>query len=202
MELITFKIQSFIDIITNSSSELFICDIDKSVEAIKEILNSYPGLHGYEEPWIFKADEFIKAKENDFEDRYDGFKLDERYRSIDTGYFYHPTSEVFLKEGRMYYIKYGFSDWSLSSSPYHSRLQHLSWPDKDFEIKIIYDEIKESGDLPKWWIDPFTLSENFNYNIMDFDNNIIIMSSDDNSIPFEYFDIIETHFNAKRFHLG
>jgi hypothetical protein len=37
-QTIIINIHSMIDVITNSSSELFICDIDKSVEAVKEIL--------------------------------------------------------------------------------------------------------------------------------------------------------------------
>lgn len=200
--MLAFKPQSFIDVITNSSSELFICDIDKSLEAVKELLDSYPGLHGYQEPWIFKADDYIKAKENDFKDTFDGFVLDERYRSIDFGYFYHPSAEVFLKEGRKQYINYGFSSWNSRKGPYNDRLKDLDWDDTNKEIEKIYKEIQDSEDFPKWWVDPFTESKDFRYDIRELNNNIIIMSTDDNSIPYEYFDILESHFNAKRFHLG
>ncbi len=40
-DLLIIDIHSFIDVITNSSSELFICDTKKSVESVKEALESF-----------------------------------------------------------------------------------------------------------------------------------------------------------------
>ena len=37
---IVIQIHSFVDVITNSSTELFVLDTDKSVEAVKEILQA------------------------------------------------------------------------------------------------------------------------------------------------------------------
>ena len=39
--LFTFKIQSFSDVITNSSSELFVFDNKGDVEKVKEIINKF-----------------------------------------------------------------------------------------------------------------------------------------------------------------
>ncbi len=48
---IIIKIHSFIDVITNSSTELFVCDTDRSLEAVKglvyEIERQYPNEYGH-----------------------------------------------------------------------------------------------------------------------------------------------------------
>ena len=51
-------IHSEIDLITNSSTELFICNTNKSLEIVKEILESNKNLSGYQEPWVFNLDKY------------------------------------------------------------------------------------------------------------------------------------------------
>ena len=50
MEKIIFKIHSFIDVITNSSTELFMLDTDKSIDTVREIIkemeSKYPPEYG------------------------------------------------------------------------------------------------------------------------------------------------------------
>ncbi len=187
---------SFIDVITNSSSELFVCDIDKSLETVKEMLESYPGLSGYDEPWIFKVDEFIKAKENNFERTFMGFERDYRYQELD-GWMYVSNSDIFIIDERKNYIEE--SD---------KLVKFIDWHERNKIVTDIYNEMEEQVKLfpdetPAWWIDPFKASKyGCNYDARDYDNNIIIQSQDDNSIPYEYFDIIEKHFNATRIHMG
>jgi len=43
--LLVFKVHSFVDVITNSSTELFVCDTEKSLEVVEEILQKI--LAGY-----------------------------------------------------------------------------------------------------------------------------------------------------------
>jgi hypothetical protein len=45
MKPITISTHSFVDLITNSSSELFICDTTKSIETVKEIIKELAVLH-------------------------------------------------------------------------------------------------------------------------------------------------------------
>jgi len=51
MERIIINIHSFVDVITNSSTELFVCDTDKSVEVVtalvKEMEDKYPNEYGH-----------------------------------------------------------------------------------------------------------------------------------------------------------
>lgn len=51
MERIIISIHSFVDVITNSSTELFICDTDKSVETVRDIVyameKKWPNEYGH-----------------------------------------------------------------------------------------------------------------------------------------------------------
>ena len=52
--LIIIPIQSFSDIITNSSSELFVLNTNNTIQKVKEILNSITS--GYQDPIIFNLE--------------------------------------------------------------------------------------------------------------------------------------------------
>jgi len=45
MDVMVFNVHSFVDVITNSSTELFVCDTEKSAEAVGELLREV--LAGY-----------------------------------------------------------------------------------------------------------------------------------------------------------
>jgi len=51
------KIHSFIDVITQRSTELFICDTDKTVEFVREVLQSYLNaintMFDENDPWYY-----------------------------------------------------------------------------------------------------------------------------------------------------
>ena len=61
--LIIIPIQSFSDIITNSSSELFVLNTNNTIQKVKEILNSITS--GYQDPIIFNLESYNKWKEDD-----------------------------------------------------------------------------------------------------------------------------------------
>ncbi len=44
--ILIIRPHSFVDLITNSSSELFVCSTDKTVEAVKEIIEKLIAMHG------------------------------------------------------------------------------------------------------------------------------------------------------------
>ena len=51
MKKILINVHSFVDVITNSSTELFICDTEKSVEVVQSLINEiqkkYPNEYGH-----------------------------------------------------------------------------------------------------------------------------------------------------------
>jgi hypothetical protein len=92
MKTLVIKIQSIVDIITNSSSELFIIDSDKGISVIKEILTSinekdikecgYSGDKRHLE--IYTIYEYLKPKEEQYVFSNEEFKTDLRkYEDID-----------------------------------------------------------------------------------------------------------------------
>jgi len=75
-QICAIKLHSAVDLITNSSTELFVCDTDKEIEIVKEILERI--LVGYnmmeqtcytmevfKEPWRFSLEEYRKWKKED-----------------------------------------------------------------------------------------------------------------------------------------
>lgn len=152
---------SFIDVITNSSSELFICDTDKSIEFVKEILQSM----------------------------------------INTYNVANPNNQITYKEcfRDPYYAKDDFDallnwiEYYVDTYPFCSKEVFKSFPKKDFRL-LKYDEQYK---LREQWVN------DHNEEIKkEFANSILIESKDDNSIPYELFDVIERWFNATRMHLG
>ena len=70
---IKINIHSFVDLITNSSTELFVLDTDKSLDVVKDILQNLVDFHNkmystnfkfediFEEPYIGNADAFLQG---------------------------------------------------------------------------------------------------------------------------------------------
>ena len=71
--IIIINVHSFVDLITNSSTELFVLDVDKSLEVVKDILQEAINLHNkatntdykfediFDEPYIGSADRALEG---------------------------------------------------------------------------------------------------------------------------------------------
>ena len=197
---LAINIQSFIDVITNSSTELFICDTQKSAETVDEMLKAM-GIFGYENPWVFSIKEYTKSTQDENNTGINvGFEKDYRYNNL-ARWFYNPDSSADVIDARMTYIK----DVPAFDSPY----EHL-WKGKEYnERQPIYNEIYNTinkmaeEDQPDWWKDPFSASTyHYDYDARNFDGHIIVMGIGDNDIPYESFDQIQYTFNAVRIHMG
>lgn len=129
--LLVLRIHSTIDVITNSSTELFVCDKEKSLDAVKKLI---------EEKW-----ELAKPL-------YD----------------------------------FSGSVWDV--------LEVKQITKKDVEQAEKERNENEYG----FWLDSYAYNEKFSYNAGD----IHIVGTSDNSIPYEFFDVIEKFFQCQRFHLG
>lgn len=136
---------SFVDLITNSSTELFVCQWDKTIDMVKELIQTYcPMLSTdtYTVRWINEREKFI--------------------------------------------IKY-----------------------KNYIEKIEYYDIIKKDNIKEEDINLFNkLSYNWEYLSISYwyqkfldENSIIVEWESDNSIPYEYFDLLESVLNANSFHL-
>jgi len=81
MNTITINIHSMVDVITNSSTELFILDTKKSVEVVKDILQEAVSLHNsthgtnykfddiFDEPYIGSSEDVLEGWEDYYKSR-------------------------------------------------------------------------------------------------------------------------------------
>jgi hypothetical protein len=216
--LLIINIHSLADVITNSSTDLFVCDTDKTIKMVKEILEADPNFYGYQEPWIFNLKEFREWR-NAQRSLKEGEPIDydNKFRYID-GWFHDIEDEEDLKELRKEFIENGDNSggyWSSDRNPFSDRLYeaqrkvekshpgdyHYQYEAKKAEIEKIYNEVETQDEKPDWWVNP----TKYHYNdqpLNDLDGKIIIVGEEDNSMPFDHFDWIENVFNAKRHHLG
>lgn len=125
-KLLVVRPHSFVDVITNSSTELFVCQGDKSAEMVREI-------------------------------------LEEKWKAFKELYGYREELSKIL-EVKVWGEKNAKKDIARMSS------NDMEWV-KDYGVKVK-------------------------------DGDICIIGTEDNSIPWEFFDVIEKFFDAKGYHLG
>jgi hypothetical protein len=99
MKTLVINQHSFVDVITNSSTELYVCDKEKSLEAVKEILvnilNSHNKATGREDAFedVFSEPHFYTQKEFD-EWKKSNDKYKEEYSDWGSGYGYERQENV------------------------------------------------------------------------------------------------------------
>lgn len=212
MNLSIIPIQSFSDIITNSSSELFVLNTNNTIQKVKEILNSITS--GYQDPIIFNLENYNKWKEDDsfvsnlenayfdtikdwftdlddedslFEYRLRAFCNIMEYNSLEVCYFREnniPFYIEFMKFAKTIGLK------SINSSSIYRE-------NKEEECKEFFNQFEKSGNiLPSWW------NPKEEDTIQGLNGKVLLLSCDENSIPFESFDFINEILNGYNLHLG
>ena len=191
--LLAIKIHSVIDVITNSSSELFVCEKTNTLDTVKAILKEKQ-INGIEEPWVFSLREYRNWRTLQ---QYAEIKDWESNFGVIEGWFYDPASEQDIKELRQSHIRKYDSPWA-------DRLRRASgtakgWEQHEVELEKIYQELEYAETKPLWW-------NNFNHDYRDsvlgLDGCVIIVSEGDNTIDSEDMDWIEDTFNARRTYMG
>lgn len=208
MKTITIlNIHSFVDLITNSSSELFVCDTRKSIDAVKliieKIISNYyqeqeqdvPNIWGdiFSEPYIINQDFDLSTYPNQEDinkQDYNFYKEKEREINHKINLRYpEPVSIQGLKwEARSKHpdsIK-----WSENTYKLRMALSQPLWDERDAARKRIEKYFKN--------IDPYFIS----YGITCKKGNIVLRSASDNSVPYECWDRINSILNARNYHLG
>lgn len=242
MRLLVLPVQTVSDIITNSSSEVFILNTDKSCDEINTVLNTFT--HGFRFPEIFSLKDYrewrkkFRNNEIECEWEYPGsiFK-------IANGWFKDPEDEEDLFELRkdflldpykvMVYGEYSCRSYDPTyQEPIHkSFIEYIN--DNWDKVKDGVNEELKSLDEPTisrmdwktlrrnhyWLEDPlYDLTKEFlkNYNgpkpiawevstredVRNLDGKVLVVSEDDNSIPYESWDKIRELFNGWNIHLG
>lgn len=213
--LVLDNINSVSDVITNSSSELFVInDKNTTLDHLKNIIN--PILDGYYEPFVFNLDTFRKWVESSEEDNstdidacfqtiYDWF-IDLEYPSGLTYYIRDTLYKLRLED----YIKL---ENSLLKELYAELIKKYDTNYSSYkEIEAFlqtYDEDKINK------IIDYLLNTNFEYDIRKLNGKIILLSEEDNSISCsrkfnrsefaedsDVFQWLEHNFNITYYHLG
>lgn len=213
--LVLDNINSVSDVITNSSSELFVInDKNTTLDHLKNIIN--PILDGYYEPFVFNLDTFRKWVESSEEDTstdidacfqtiYDWF-IDLEYPSGLTYYIRDTIYKLRLED----YIKL---ENSLLKELYAELIKKYdtNYPSyKEIEAFLqTYDEDKINK------IINYLLNTNFEYDIRKLNGKIILLSEEENSISCsrkfnrsefaedsDVFQWLEHNFNITYYHLG
>ena len=213
--LVLDNINSVSDVITNSSSELFVInDKNTTLDHLKNIIN--PILDGYYEPFVFNLDTFRKWVESSEEDNstdidacfqtiYDWF-IDLEYPSGLTYYIRDTLYRLRLED----YIKL---ENSLLKELYAELIKKYDTNYSSYkEIEAFlqtYDEDKINK------IIDYLLNTNFEYDIRKLNGKIILLSEEETSISCsrkfnrsefaedsDVFQWLEHNFNITYYHLG
>jgi hypothetical protein len=213
--LVLDNINSVSDVITNSSSELFVInDKNTTLDHLKNIIN--PILDGYYEPFVFNLDTFrkwVESSEKDnstdidacFQTIYDWF-IDLEYPSGLTYYIRDTLYKLRLED----YIKL---ENSLLKELYAELIKKYDTNYSSYkEIEAFlqtYDEDKINK------IIDYLLNTNFEYDIRKLNGKIILLSEEENSISCsrkfnrsefaedsDVFQWLEHNFNITYYHLG
>ena len=206
------EIQSFSDIITNSSSELFVLNTNNTIQKVKEILNSITS--GYQDPIIFNLESYNKWKEDNssvsnlestyfntvedwlidldsedslFEYRLQAFCNIMEYNSLQVCYFREnniPFYTEFMKFAKTIGLK------SINSFSIYRE-------NKEEKCKEFFNQFEKSGNiLPSWW------NPKEEDTVQGLNGKVLLCSCDENSIPYESFDFINEILNGYNLHLG
>ena len=210
--LAVIPIQSFSDIITNSSSELFVLNTNNTIQKIKEILSSITS--GYLDPIIFNLEKYNKWKEDNsfvsnlestyfdtiegwftdlddenslFDYRLQAFRNIMEYNSLEVCYFKEsniPFYTEFMKFAKTIGLK------SINSFSIYRE-------NKEEKCKEFFNQFEKSGNtLPSWW------NPKEEDTVQGLNGKVLLRSCDENSIPYESFDFINEILNGYNLHLG
>ena len=181
---------SLVDVITNSSSELFVCDSDKSAEFVKDFLIDSLYRYNLENSSSKAFDdcfgEILKVDESNFDE--------------------------FFNE---YIVDWDYSNWKWKGEGIDELITQYKWEreyrkDNGLEYKPWNDKANEKFNnkidkqVSKAWnayLDEWKKGNYEKVKAMSI-GQILIKSVEDNSIPYDMFDTIESAFKADRIHLG
>lgn len=217
MEVFIIKKQSESDVITNSSSEVFIMHTNKSLEEISKLLHSFTS--GFQEPIKFDLEAYRKALEEKLEKGEEEEQKNPEY--WDTwGYAtpYGIAEDYFTDFSDEYAMARRILSRLWCIYTYNCRDLSKNF-EEDFKClpgdysTLLYPGEKEKLDSVKKWLRKHThkdLREILTYpryfyeshDLSELDGAIMVISEGDNSIPYEDFDKIDNLFNAYHIHLG
>lgn len=230
MKLLVIPIQSVTDLITNSSSEVFILNTDKTCEQVDKILNGIT--EGFCFPEIFHLKDYREWRK-----KIDSGELEESggypgsIFEIARDWFTDPENEEdmyeFKKEFLFYpwSMMYGFRTYGDDFLPVHEAFVayiNANWEsikqylpsdiqtplDKHSYRRVKYDIMYR---VPESYIKEFINNYKepvygwelqYEDNVESLDGKVLVVSDYENSIPYDTWDAIYENFDGFNKHLG
>lgn len=243
MNILVIPVQTVSDLITNSSSEVFILETGKTCEEVNTILNTFTS--GFSYPEVFSLKDFrewrkkLRSGEIEEDWSYPGSIF-----SIANGWFFDPEDKEDLLDLRMDFL---FEPYQIidPQSKYRTYVYSNKYrePIHDAFVEylnnnwnrvggVINQTLEEDGEETVDSMDWSTLLKNNyllkdpldniakefleNYNgpeptvwnvgkrddVRELDGKVLVVSNDDNSIPYDTWDKINSLFNGWNVHLG
>jgi len=185
IQILLLSPSSFVDVITNSSSELFICDTNKSIDFVKGFLETCL------DTYCMGNDEHIP-----YDKAYgDLYKIDETNvdRFLDTFFNYNYISWKWKVEKLM-----GVSDFRKYCEEEYGLVMKFPWDQNRSHNEKVSKQIEDlSNDYERAW-----KTKNYPKIKEHVIGQVVLYSASDNSIPYPLFDLMEHTFSAERIHLG
>lgn len=227
MKLLVLDTQSISDVVTNSSSEVFILNNNKTCEEVNNILQSFTT--GFRYPELFDLEDYRKWKKSTKDEDVDFHYPYSLYEFI-RGYFYDSDDEDDVINYRNDFLFYPYNytfGFPTYGGGYYERIQvdfAMYLNKRKEEVKKYIPEFKNAtpetiiygdypfGKLPKSFYKEFYDSYRGELpkqmeipdkeNVKNLDGKILVLSENDNTIPFDDFDKINELFNGYNIHLG
>lgn len=207
MEVFIIKKQSESDVITNSSSEVFIMHTDKSPKEVVEILSNIT--YGFD-PDVkrFSLEEYKKALASEGEGDY--FEYATPFY-VAQDYFVDKKDKIAIARAQIdrlwwsddniiedlfYYM--GYTDYDPKHIFWNNDLNKL---DKSITTEEQADKVMKWFEEHKAAVPWGCIVENMR-DLNDLDGALMVFSKDDNTIPYEDFKKINSLFNSYNLHLG
>lgn len=229
MNLLKIKIQSQSDLITNSSSELFQLRTDDTVEQVNEILTQITT--GFEYPVLFSYEDYKKNKNKykefcksieDYDYEKDWGKIENFQKENLTSYIYNIIQGWFFDEDDPEKELYVYKEYLCADAYTDAKMDNLQ---KEFQIYVLQNNYIDD-EYRRYPLNTYRVHEeaftnfiathklppakdlinDWTYyygNIKDLDGSILVLSKDENSIPYETWnDIREIFKETENYHLG
>ena len=140
-DLLVLDVQSITDVITNSSSEVFILDTNTSLEDISKILSTMTS--GYLEPIIFTLEDYRKniAEFRKLEELIEEYEVSIDINNDSLWNDYWDKRSV-LEKQYLYYLTVGrwFTDIEDEDSLYNYRMDYIKYPRRSCEYGEVYSD--------------------------------------------------------------
>lgn len=194
-QFITLKIDSVVDVITNSSSEIFVGKATQSIEFVaqylRDILDEYNEKESKKHSFSECFGEIYFITEDNLSEFIDRYVMDWGFvpGDIKTEHYIssYDRKQVVLKDGTVLNANDYDREYYRASDEKQKQMDSNRDRKAEKELEEKYD---------KSWLDR-NMKE-----LKKLVGHVCILSKEDNSIPYELFDKIQTAFKADRCHLG